>query len=837
MKRRAIHHGVLGISACALAAGLTSPAHAQQGAGEDVILVLDASGSMWGQIDGENKIVIARNVIGQMLDELPDERRLGLIAYGHNREGDCTDIEQIAEVGADRETIRAAVNALNPKGKTPLSASVRQAAEALTYTENRATVILVSDGEETCDLDPCVVGQELEAAGVDFTAHVIGFDIADVRLRGQLQCLADNTGGAYWNAGNADELASALSQTVTAAPEPERVTLADLRATELAGGPEIDAGLTWRVTPAGQDEVAFEASNAGRVETELAPGFYDVTVERPADGLKGEARNVQIVEGAERTITIALEYALDASVQPSPEGQAPAGGEVAVAWTGPGRENDWITVVRPDSSQGSYNTGYEYVRNGNPVVITMPVEPGEYEVRYVLGRPTRVLARAPITVTPVEATLSAAQTVQAGANFAVNWTGPGGDNDWITVVAPDANERSYTSYDYTRNGDELELQAPLEAGEYELRYVQSGQKVLARAPITVTPVEATLSAAQTVQAGANFAVNWTGPGGDNDWITVVAPDANERSYTSYDYTRNGDELELQAPLEAGEYELRYVQSGQKVLARAPITVTPVEATLSGPTIAMAGTHHDIAWTGPGAQHDWITVVRPDDGERTYTDYEVLRDDDPVSLRLPLEAGEYEFRYVQDGQKVLARQAVTITPAEASLEAPETASVGDAVDVSWQGPGAHGDWITIVEPDARENSYTDYAIVRGGDNPVEIELPVEPGAYEFRYVLDGKKVIARRSVTVEDVTAALEAPASVVAGERFMVDWDGPGHHRDYITITEPDANDRRYMSYRYTRQGDPANLDAPAEPGVYELRYVLAGERVVARRSITVTAE
>ena len=54
-----------------------------------------------------------------------------------------------------------------------------QAAESLRHVEQKATVILVSDGEETCNLDPCQVGRELEAAGVDFTAHVIGFDVAN----------------------------------------------------------------------------------------------------------------------------------------------------------------------------------------------------------------------------------------------------------------------------------------------------------------------------------------------------------------------------------------------------------------------------------------------------------------------------------------------------------------------------------------------------------------------------------------------------------------------------------------------------------------------------------
>jgi hypothetical protein len=101
---------------------------------------------------------------------------------------------------------------------TPISAAVRMAAEQLRYTEQKATVILVSDGEETCNADPCALGKELEAAGVDFTAHVVGFDIAKgSKADRQLQCLAANTGGKYVTAKDAGELNRAL-QSVAKAP-------------------------------------------------------------------------------------------------------------------------------------------------------------------------------------------------------------------------------------------------------------------------------------------------------------------------------------------------------------------------------------------------------------------------------------------------------------------------------------------------------------------------------------------------------------------------------------------------------------------------------------------
>ena len=67
----------------ALAFLLASPVRA-----DDAILILDASKSMWGRIDGKTKADIARTVVGELLTDIPAERRLGFVAYGHRRASD-----------------------------------------------------------------------------------------------------------------------------------------------------------------------------------------------------------------------------------------------------------------------------------------------------------------------------------------------------------------------------------------------------------------------------------------------------------------------------------------------------------------------------------------------------------------------------------------------------------------------------------------------------------------------------------------------------------------------------------------------------------------------------
>lgn len=721
------------------------PASAQQSAGES-ILVIDASGSMWGQIEGEAKIVIAKKVLGDLLADLPADRRLGLIAYGHRRAGDCADIEELAAVGADRAAISGAVQKLNPKGKTPMADAVKLAAEKLKYTANKATVILVSDGIETCVPDPCGVAAALEAAGADFTVHVVGFDVSEENAQAQLRCIAENTGGMFVSAQDASSLGEALKETVIEAAEaaPPAANLY-LRATELEGGLVIEEGLSWRVVPAAGGDPAFAQTDAGVVETTVAPGGYDVFVERPSDGLKGEAKGVAVQPNAQKTVTIALTFPVEATIRLEPEGEAVAGTNIKVHWTGPNRQGDYIQIA--DKGGEGYKT-YAYVNRGNPVELRLPVEPGDYEVSYMLGRPLRKLATAPVTATPATATLSAPETAIAGETVKVDFTGPpAGPSDWITVVKPDAPDNKYLDYYYTTRESPATLRMPLEAGEYELRFVQGGKSVLARRPITVTAALATLDAPEIAGAGETVKVAFTGPpAGSGDWITVVEPSAPDNKYTDYFYITRGSPGDLRMPLEPGEYELRYVQGGSKVLVRRMITVETVPASLSGPSEAIAGETIKIVFEGPQAgSSDWITITEPDAEENKYLDYYYATRGSPAEIRTPFDGGAYELRYVQAGKKVIARQPITIREVPATLDAPASAKAGGEVEVAFTGPPAgSSDYIAVSAAGSDDLKYLEYAYaVRG--SPVKLKMPKEPGDYELRYIQGGKKLLARRPI--------------------------------------------------------------------------------------------
>ena len=179
-----------------LLATVTVGARAEEGGSSRLLLILDASGSMWGQVDGENKIVIARRVIGELVNGLPEGTEVGLIAYGHRRQGDCADIETVVPLGPlDRGAMVASVNALNPKGKTPITDSLKQAFEVVKAAGGGVTVLLISDGLDNCKGNPCATAAALKSKAKDLTIDVIAFDRKNKKALKKLSCIADKTDG------------------------------------------------------------------------------------------------------------------------------------------------------------------------------------------------------------------------------------------------------------------------------------------------------------------------------------------------------------------------------------------------------------------------------------------------------------------------------------------------------------------------------------------------------------------------------------------------------------------------------------------------------------------
>ncbi len=288
---------------CALlalaASAQTPPESGDTARGSNLLFILDASGSMWGQMDGTPKIAVAKDVMSSLVDKLPDDAKAGLIAYGHRRKGDCKDIETLVALGPlDRDAMRMQIQGLNAKGKTPITASVKQALEQLRQVEQSASIVLVSDGLESCGGDPCQTVKAAKQAGVDFTLHVVGFDLVGTDTA-QLQCMADAGGGRFLTAANADELAGALEQAVQASAA---------LVLSVSGNGEPVKAYTYVYRAGTGDEVEREHTDKdGRARYALPAGEYDIKV-RPVS-ISAPERTLQgvVVTEGETTET-AVEF-------------------------------------------------------------------------------------------------------------------------------------------------------------------------------------------------------------------------------------------------------------------------------------------------------------------------------------------------------------------------------------------------------------------------------------------------------------------------------------------------------------------------------------------------
>jgi Ca-activated chloride channel family protein len=207
----------------------TQAATASSNCGADAMLVFDGSGSMAeiGLEASTPRIIDARTAIARALPQVEAFRDLGLLVYGPGALGGCANIDlRFAPEPHAADKIIRAVDALAPGGMTPLSASVAQAAEVLNYRSQPATIVLVTDGNETCGGTPCALGRQLQAEGADLTVHVIGFkfrfdffgwDNPEQSATGGdtvAKCLSDETGGTYVSTETVDELVEALNATL-----------------------------------------------------------------------------------------------------------------------------------------------------------------------------------------------------------------------------------------------------------------------------------------------------------------------------------------------------------------------------------------------------------------------------------------------------------------------------------------------------------------------------------------------------------------------------------------------------------------------------------------------
>ena len=196
---------------------------------EDAMLVFDASGSMAST--GYNELETPRmdqalEAVRRVLPEVAPLRRIGLMVYGPGPRDACRNIDlKMTPQSNAASKIISALETVTPDGNTPLTDAVSRAANVLNFKDKPGTVVLVTDGDETCGGAPCQVARRLTAEGASLTVHVIGFKVrgrffqwrsqaGGEGARTAAKCLADISGGEYISTETTDELIAALRETL-----------------------------------------------------------------------------------------------------------------------------------------------------------------------------------------------------------------------------------------------------------------------------------------------------------------------------------------------------------------------------------------------------------------------------------------------------------------------------------------------------------------------------------------------------------------------------------------------------------------------------------------------
>ncbi|KMS72927.1 Inter-alpha-trypsin inhibitor heavy chain H5 [Streptomyces viridochromogenes] len=248
----------LAAGVCALLATLTAGIAFPAGANADettatapkVDLVIDVSGSMRAKdIDGQSRMAAAKQAFNEVLDATPEEVQLGIRTLGADYPGDdrrtgCKDTAQLYPVGPlDRTEAKTAVATLTPTGWTPIGPALLKAAEDLDGGEGSKRIVLISDGEDTCaPLDPCEVAREIAAKGIGLTIDTLGL-VPNAKMRAQLSCIAEATGGTYTSVEHTEELADKVNQLVDRAADPVVTPVAVEGASSCTKAPTLKAGL------------------------------------------------------------------------------------------------------------------------------------------------------------------------------------------------------------------------------------------------------------------------------------------------------------------------------------------------------------------------------------------------------------------------------------------------------------------------------------------------------------------------------------------------------------------------------------------------------------------
>lgn len=290
-----------------------------------------------------------------------------------------------------------------------------------------------------------------------------------------------------------------------------------------------------------------------------------------------------------------------------------------------------------------------------------------------------------------------------------------------------------------------------------------------------------------------------------------------------------------------------------VSSTLPATAQTYSLTATPDSVTPGGTI-TVEWSAPSGRPSWDWIGLYKVGESNYAyrwwTYTYGATSGSRNVTAPADPGTYEFRYLQNnGYTDVARSnTIAVGPVYTVTASPSTATLGQSLTVSWTAPAGrpYTDWIGLFKAGSSNYSYIWWRYTQGATSgSFSVPGPVDPGDYEFRYLVNNAytSVAASNRVKVEPTgggTYTLEAtPTTVTSGEAITVSWTAPSGRpwSDWIGLYRVGASNYSYGWWNYTNgtTSGSFNVLAPAEPGQYEFRYLLNNGYTDTARSGTIT--
>lgn len=269
-----------------------------------ILFLLDGSGSMMAKWEGQHRIDVARDILSDLIDSLSDVKHLelGLRVYGHQfhrRFRNCTDSK--LEVGfspRNHETIKQKLASLEPQGTTPIAYSLEQATKDFPEDKNsRNVIIMITDGIESCNGDPCAISLGLQRKGIFLRPFIIGMGIEKDYAKA-FECM-----GRFLNAQNGGEFRRALDNVVNQTLGKTTISVELLDLAKKRTEKDVNIAFINNVTKKSAYDLVHYRDKNGKTDILAIDAIpsYDLVVYTTPPVIK---RNVTIIGGKHNTIQI-----------------------------------------------------------------------------------------------------------------------------------------------------------------------------------------------------------------------------------------------------------------------------------------------------------------------------------------------------------------------------------------------------------------------------------------------------------------------------------------------------------------------------------------------------